>query len=418
MKNSILLIALMLNIIACKNFTKDKPATVPPQPQVVEPQFTDSIKTSLDSIVVTRTREPMPQMNDSIKVWLDSVITRLATINKCRITAVIGSDSAQSYYNGYDGRQQKKITDFGESIEIGSCTKMFTASSILQLIEQQKLSLDDQLTSVLPNASRYKELLVINGKDYIDSVNVLNLLNHSSGLPDYLGDDDEKEIELYGDASLKFTPDQLIALAKENKSDPFIPGTSYKYCNTNYILLGLIIEKLTGQTYQEYIQENILNPLALKHTYFGSINPPTNVAEGHYKGKVVVMPPTLSGPAGEIISNLEDMQTFIRAWSMGQLFESDSFMEQVKKEHFLQMEDIIDMKYGMGVIKLLSRSLGHGGQTFGFQSYIASLSTPYSFAVAIDDASVDSWLPAVLLTNYLGEVEEEEESPDDVEALQ
>jgi len=344
---------------------------------------------------------PQAQIADTLKGPLDSLVKNLAMLNKCRVTLKIANDSGAFYYSGYDGREGKAITDFTGTLDIGSCTKMFTAASILQLVEQNKLSLQDKLTAVLPNDSLYKDLLVINGKNYIDSVKIVNLLNHSSGFPEYfIEGDDEKEFALHGDSTLRFTPYQLIAMAKQHKSPGFTPGSSFKYCNVNYILLGMIIEKLTGQTYQQYFQEYIIKPLDLKHTYFSSLNPPAKRANGHFKGKISVMPATMAGPAGEIIADRDDMVKFISTWGNGKLFAKPSTIEMLKHDNFKDMYATI-IKYGMGVVNMLDLSFGHAGQTFGFQSYMGVLNNHYSFAIGVDDAFVSVWDPAGAISTLL-----------------
>ena len=337
---------------------------------------------------------------DSLAIQADSIIRKIATTNHCRVISKISRPGYKPVYSGFDGRKNSEIIDFNGPIEIGSCTKMFTATSIMQLAEKKKLSLQTRLIDILPNSSLYNGLLTINGINYIDSVRIFHLLNHSSGLPDYfVEENDEAEMALHGDSSLRFTPSELLTLAKKNKPY-FIPGTGFKYSNTNYIILGMLIEKLSGMPYSQYVKQNILDPLTLKHTYFASVNPPANRAPGYYKGKITTMPATLAGPAGEIISDLDDMEKFISAWSMGSLFSDKSTLFSVKNQYFKPMSgDMI--KYGLGVINILDLSLGHAGQTFGFQFYAGSASTGASFVISMDDASVSAWEPAILFSGLI-----------------
>lgn len=344
------------------------------------------------------------QISDSIKVALDSIVFKVASANTCRISATIKGVNSAAYYSGFDGRENKKITNFSELFEIGSCSKMLTVATIMQLVEQGKLTLDDKLTTVLPNKNLYKDLLVIDGKDYIDSVKVVNLLNHSSGFPDYFLDNEVEEVALHSNPLEIFTPEQLIYMAKQHIKKPFVPGSSFKYCNVNYILLGMIIEKLTNVTYQNYIQEHILNPLNLKNTYFGSQYPLEQRPKGHYNGKVTLMPFTLAYSAGEIISDLDDMQTFIKAWNQGVLFKNPATLETLKTENFKPMIPGL-IRYGLGVIDLNGMSLGHAGQTFGFQAYIGSInSNQYTFALVIDEATVPAWDPAFEISMLLNTI--------------
>lgn len=337
---------------------------------------------------------------DSIAVQTDSLVRKIAQANHCRVISKISRPGHSSFYTGYDGRKDNQITDFNEIIEIGSCTKMFTATSILQLVEKKNISLQTRLVDILPNPTLYNGLCTINGKNYIDSVRIFHLLNHSSGFPDYFLDGkDEDEIALHGDSSLRFTPEQLILMAKNNKPY-FIPGTGFKYSNTNYILLGMIIEKISGMKYHQYIQSNILDPLHMKNTFFASQKSPANRVSGHFKGKKVTMPATLAGAAGEIISTLDDMQIFISAWANGSLFKEKATQFLVKKEYFKQMSGEM-IKYGLGVINILDLSLGHAGQTFGFEFYAGSTTNGSSFVFSIDDAAVSAWEPAISFSGLL-----------------
>ncbi|WP_194768452.1 serine hydrolase domain-containing protein [Tamlana sp. I1] len=346
------------------------------------------------------------QISDSIKAALDSIVFKVAHTNGCRTTAAIKGPNTASYYSGFDGRTHKKITNFDDLYEIGSITKMFTATSILQLIEKNKLSLDTPLTSILPNASLQKDLIVIDGKNYIDSIKVINLLNHTAGLPDYFLDDELKELEIHSDPALVFTNEDLIALAKANPDQKlFIPGTSFRYCNLNYILLAMIIEKLSKQTYQEYAKEHIIEPLKLEHTFYGSLYPTDKRPKGHYKDKEVLLPFTYAGAAGEILSTLDDTQTFIAAWNKGLLFKDPKTLKSIKTEYFNDMVPGV-VKYGAGVINLLDLSYGHGGETFGYQSYLGTMiSNDYTFAISIDDATVSGWYPAIETSQLLKTIE-------------
>lgn len=330
----------------------------------------------------------------SFAIKVDSAIQEMATNKGARITMKIHAPNGESYFTGYDGRTKQSITNFGGSIDIGSCSKMFTATAVLQLIEQKKLSLDSKLVDVLPNDSAYKNLHVIHDTNYIGSITVLQLLNHSSGLPDYFIDgDDDKEIALHGDSNLRFTPLQLIELAKATGKPWFKPGTGFKYCNTGYILLGMIIEKVSGQRYEDYIQHHILDPLKLNHTYFATINPPPDRTPGHFKGKPSSMPATLAWSAGLLVSNLDDMDLFIRSWNEAKCFNAQT-ASMVKTKYFQAMG--LGTTYGLGVINLLDSCYGHGGQTFGFQAYLGILPNGYSFSLGIDDASVSAWETALI----------------------
>ena len=336
--------------------------------------------------------------NSQLFDTLNKVVKEYAIANHSAITFKIHLKDNQVFYSGYNSRNLQEIKTFMSTIDIGSCSKMITASAILQLVEKKKLQLDTKLTSILPNSKLYKDLMVIDGKDYMDSITVLNLLNHSSGLPEYfLENDDSKEIALHGDSSLRFTPQQLVGMAKKLNKPSFKPGAGFKYCNTGYIFLGLIIEKISGMKYSNYVQSHILSPLKMTHTYFGTKTYPANRTAGHFKGAISTMPATMAWSAGEIISTLDDMDLFIRAWHDAKLFSAKT-AKMVQTEHFLEMGSGI--QYGLGVMDIL-KNQGHAGQTFGFQSFMGYLSNGDSICLGIDDASASSIMLAFGLISIL-----------------
>jgi D-alanyl-D-alanine carboxypeptidase len=278
---------------------------------------------------------------------------------------------------------------------------MFTATAILQLIENGRLSLRDPLVKVLPHPTLYQGLLMIDSIDYIDSVTILDLLRHSSGLADYFVASDSLEILVSGDATLQYTPEQLIRRSKRLNKPSFKPGSGqFRYSNVNYILLGMIIEKLTGLKYQQYIETAILKPLGLQQTWFASVKKPAKVLAGHFNGKLSEMPPTMAWSAGEIISTLDDMTTFIRAWYAGLLFRDKLTASMIRRDYYQSM-GVLGIEYGLGNLTLSKKAWGHGGQTFGWQSFMAALPNGYCFSFGLDDAAVSSWAPALMLSGVL-----------------
>ncbi|MGB5509021.1 serine hydrolase domain-containing protein [Robiginitalea sp.] len=344
---------------------------------------------------------PVPSFNivrDSTKEKLDVIVKALAEKGQCRITLKVTSPTGEAFYAGYDGRAGQAITVFSQPFDIGSCSKMFTATSILQLVEQEKLNLDDRLPDILDRPELLDGLMATDSADYLGEVRLKNLLNHTSGLPEYFLDNDETEIGIHGDSTLRFTPDQLVGMAKRLHEPQFKPGTQFKYTNTNYVLLGLLIEQYTSLTYQEYIGQNIFQKAGLAETYFPSMEFIPGRASGHWQGKPSQMPATLAGAAGEIVSTLDDMDLFIRSWSRGDFYQSDAMMEQVWGDHYNPMGGGI--MYGLGVVNLFG-TLGHAGQTFGFQSYMGFLPNGTSFAFGIDDANESAWNLAMILAELL-----------------
>lgn len=134
--------------------------------------------------------------------------------------------------------------------QIGSITKQFTATAILQLQEKGLLSLDDPITKHLPEYPQ----------ETGDKITVRHLLSHNSGIPNYTD-----MPGIMTQKALPVTVDELLGTFKDKPLE-FEPGEKYKYSNSGYVVLGAIIEAVSGKTYEDYIQENILEPLNMSNS--------------------------------------------------------------------------------------------------------------------------------------------------------
>ncbi len=180
---------------------------------------------------------------------------------------------------------------------LASITKQFTSVAILQLAEQGKISLQDSLQKFIPD-------FPLKGH----TVTIENLLTHTSGIKDYM---QINYPSLYMER-WDFSPKQLID-SFENYALDFDPGDKFSYSNSGYYLLGYIIEKVSGKGYQSYVQDNLLKPLGLTHTFFDSaaiIIP--NRVNGYRKDSAGFKnedywSPTIEYAAGRLISNVDDL---------------------------------------------------------------------------------------------------------------
>jgi len=168
--------------------------------------------------------------------------------------------------SGVSNIEQHKLMLSNDRFHLASITKIFTAVAVLKLIDEGKLELKNK-------AINYLDSSLVNPIPYIDKIEIGQLLDHSSGI--YSFNNDMEYIEtLIGDRAfeeVKWSPEQLIALAYGERVEPQgEPGSGHYYGDTNYILLGLIIEKISGRPFRRFIKENILDPLALKNTGFYS----------------------------------------------------------------------------------------------------------------------------------------------------
>jgi D-alanyl-D-alanine carboxypeptidase len=161
---------------------------------------------------------------------------------------------------GYGNLTNKTPVPWNARFRIGSLTKPFVAATVLQLVGEGRLSLDTTVEELLPGVVRG------NGNDG-RRITVRQLLQHTSGLPEYLLEMPHL-FSLEGFQKHRFdtvTPQQAVRLAMRHKPD-FAPGTSWSYSNTGYMLAGMIIEAVTGRTWQEEVRRRIVRPLDLTQT--------------------------------------------------------------------------------------------------------------------------------------------------------
>jgi D-alanyl-D-alanine carboxypeptidase len=214
--------------------------------------------------------------------------------------------------SGFSTRTPRTPMRVSDRFRIGSVTKTFVSTLVLQLVGERKLMLTDTVEHWLPG-------LVPNG----DKITVRELLNHTSGLAEY--DDAALEAKITSRPMKAWTPRQLIAHATAKNPD-FAPGTKWSYSNTGYALAGLIVEKATGHSLRTELQQRIFGPLGLRGTSYDSS---PRIAGQHAHGyglvgkppakDVSILSPTWAGAAGAIVSTADDVARFERALLQGRL---------------------------------------------------------------------------------------------------
>jgi len=240
--------------------------------------------------------------------------------------------------------------------EIGSITKQFTAACILQLRDQGKLRLDDTLSVYLPDAPHAKE------------VTLRNLLAHTSGLHDYFDMSDADFDEL---TAHPITYSNLIARVASMPLD-FSPGTKWSYSNTGYLLLGRVIEVVSGEPYKDYLHQHILDPLHMKHTYTTADESRlANMAIGYRyrQGKLErarFIDPTWGKSAGFLISDLADLSRWDRALRDGTIVSPASYRE-MSTAFITTKNGSTDYGFGLFVDSMYGQPrIGHTGGAKGF----------------------------------------------------
>jgi len=208
----------------------------------------------------------------------------------------------------------------GDRFRVGSVTKTFVAALVLQLAGEGKLSLDDTVEKWVPG-------LVPGG----DRITVRELLNHTSGLFDYLNDGDGTVLQPYvkGDLGHVWTPQAIVGVATKHPPH-FPPGGGWSYSNTGYIVLGLIVEAATGDALAAELKRRLFVPLGLSRTSLdASPRIAGRYAHGYYHFPrkplidVTGVSPTLAWAAGGIVSTVADLAQFYRALLGGRVLTPD-----------------------------------------------------------------------------------------------
>lgn len=209
---------------------------------------------------------------------------------------------------------------------IASVSKLYTACIIFQLETEGKLKLSDPIINHLAGDS-IERLHVLDDVDYTPQITIQHLLAHTSGLPDYFDEKMPNGTTLFD--GLKVNQDSAWGLpevlnASRLLKPHFAPGTPGKayYSDTNYQLLGRIIERLTGQTYAEVVQERIIKPLGLKSTYVFTGQSDTGIAKFYYDELQLNIPKAMTsfGCDGGIVSTQTELLIFLLAYLKGELF--------------------------------------------------------------------------------------------------
>lgn len=322
---------------------------------------------------------------------MDSLFARLDANNKAMVSVTVYKNGKVLYNNaiGYkkiDG-ENKTPADVHTKYRIGSITKMFTSTMIMQLVDEKKLTLDTKLSKFFPK--------IVNAQ----KITIGNLLNHHSGIHNFTNDDEY--LTYY---TTQKTQAELLELFYKMPSD-FEPGAKAQYSNTGYVLLGYIIEKVTGKSYATELQSRIMKKLGLQETYFGgAIDTKKNEAQSFsFDGENWKLEPetnmNIPHGAGAIVSTTTDLGKFATALFQGKLC-SDSLLKKITT---------MQNNFGMGCFEMpfdKRKSYGHTGGIDGFSSMLGYFKDD-SVAVALtcngNNYSLNEIMISVLSITYYGD---------------
>ena len=285
---------------------------------------------------------------------------------------------------------------------IGSITKTFTVTAVLQLVDRGKVSLDDPI-------SKYRAD-VPNG----DQITIRQLARMQSGLYNYVDDPSFMEATLSANPTnpyREWSPDELLQIGLSHPPN-FPPGTNWEYNNTNTVLLGFVVEKVTGQPLASYLQQNVLKPLHLDHTAFPSpYQLPDPHAQGYYATTGQGPPVNTTGwslswgwAAGVMTSTLNDMHTWAPALGKGTLLKPSTQAQRLQTVPTAPGGSL----YGLAIQNYSPGWLGHGGEFPGgnpIELYLPSQQTTLVIFPNIYPGSKDpDRQPAVVLANLVTKI--------------
>jgi D-alanyl-D-alanine carboxypeptidase len=279
------------------------------------------------------------------------------------VAVVQGHDTLLMKGYGYADLENQLAVTPQTVFRIGSLTKQFTSSAVMQLVEQQKLRLDDDVTKYIANSPTHGR-----------RIPVRFLLNHTSGIPSYT------DIGApFGRVSrLDLAPDSLLAIVAHD-SLQFEPGTHMYYNNTGYFMLGMVIEKVTGRKYGEYLENTMFKPAGLASTiYCDTRRIIPHRAQGYDRTAAGLinadyLSMQLPYAAGSLCSTVGDLVSWTQQSQSGRIVRAASYREMTTP---VQLPSGRPMTYAYGLTADTvagHRVIAHGGGINGFISYMLSV---------------------------------------------
>jgi len=329
----------------------------------------------------------MAQPVSDLASRIDASIAPLYKADAPGSTIIVTKDGKTVFRKAYGMADvgARQALDADMSLRLGSITKQFTAAAILKLAEQGKLSVGDDFRKYLPDFP-----------DKGKTITIEHLLTHTSGIPSYTSLPGFRA-GMAKDLSLT----ELIALFKDLPVE-FAPGERYAYNNSGYILLGAVIEKVSGQRYADFMAKQIFDPLGMKHTaYEGYERNKVTAARGH-EGRdgqfrpAAVLSMTQPYAAGSLVSTVDDLARWDAAITAGKLLKPASW-KQAFTQYKLVNGEAHGYGYGwsMGTLKG-SATIAHGGGINGFSTYATRLPDEKVYVAVLNNSDSGLVAPEVV----------------------
>jgi D-alanyl-D-alanine carboxypeptidase len=294
---------------------------------------------------------------------------------------------------GHDDVARRSAMTATDSFRVGSVTKMFVATVVMQLVHERKLSLADTVEQHLPG-------LVRNGGD----ITYAELLSHTSGLPDYFSNNRIYGPYEKGNLTYRWSHAAIARISSADKP-VFAPGARgrFAYSNTGYYILGLTVEKVTGHSLEDELDRRVIRPLGLTHTSL----PTSTVPAGRYahgyttpgKQELTAISPSILWAAGGLVSTPTDVATFVRALQSGRLLPKALVRRMLTPQVTLPGPPSHRQQIGLGVflstLPCGVATWGHGGDLPGYttQAY-TSVDGTRQVVVAVNAGEESGFSPA------------------------
>ncbi|MET7689038.1 serine hydrolase domain-containing protein [Streptomyces sp. NPDC005483] len=280
-------------------------------------------------------------------------------------------------------------------VRIGSETKTFTATALLKLVDDGRLGLDDPISDYVRN--------VPNGSH----ITLRHLAEMRSGLFPYT-DDADFQHDLLSDPKRSFTPQQVLAYGFRHKNT-FAPGTQFQYSNTNFVLLGLVVEKVSGQRLADFIEKRVLRPARLSHTLLPNRSEfpqphPHGYTDQTLSGAVTDSTdwnPSWAWAAGGMISDLRDLHRWARIVATGTLLRPQTQAQRLT----MLPTGHPGTSYGLGIFES-GGWIGHNGSIPGYETVTVYLPSKKATLVLMinTDITYQGQEPSSLLARAITEI--------------
>lgn len=313
---------------------------------------------------------------------LDQIVTTYYQANQPGASVIVMKDGKTLLRKGYGiaNLANQEALQADHVMRLGSITKQFTAVAILQLVEAGKIGLNDPISTYFTDFPESAK-----------QITVEHLLTHTSGIPSYTG-----KPGFMATAGKDMSVQEMLDSFK-NDALEFEPGTAWKYNNSGYFLLGALIEKVSGESYANYVAKHLFEPLGMKNTaYETHERRPQAKAIGYSKRSENFEPAmkiSMTQPyaAGSLASTVDDLAKWDAAVSAGKLLKAEHW-QRAFTSYKLKNGESTNYGYGWGIGQFEGQPmLSHGGGIPGFSTFALSLPKEHVYVAVLNNA--DGGLP-------------------------